>query len=313
MTMTPVDGMTWTYDDIFEKAGIDPDLLVLEVDMDDNPHLTQAGKDLVLTGLSTEDREARQHGRYISIGGLIYPEFNEDIHVINPISTPPGWLRFDCMDHGLRNPTAWLFCCVDREGRIIVLDEHYRSGWIVKQHVPIVLAKDALYGEPAYRVGDPSIGNRDPITGTSVQLEYVLNGIPIILGNNDVAGGINRVKTLLRGTSVGDRLVPQLYITNNCVNTIREHKKYRWRKWAHKQLNYEKNQPEEPVKKDDHTADALRYGVASRPEVDDGTTVPDASSLPLGMEAIDPDKPFYDNELVSQGTKYQDFNLGEEY
>ena len=311
ITMTPVEGMTWTYDEIYSQFGLDPYLLVIEVDMDDNPYLTEEGKQLALSGLSQEDLDARQHGRYISVGGLVYPEFIPEKHVIDPISTPPGWMRFDCMDHGIRNPTAWLFCCVDHDGRVIVMDEHYEAGRIVSHHAKIVKEYDAEYGAPAYRVGDPSIRNTDPITGTSVQLEYVYNDIPIILGNNDISAGITRFKTRLLGNAL---VGPELYITRNCDRLIWELRKYRWGKWAHKKMNQDRNQKEEPVKKDDHAVDALRYGLASRPENDDGLDMPDLSTLPLGAtDSVDPTKPYTDKELVRLGAKFQDYHLGEEY
>jgi phage terminase large subunit-like protein len=311
VTMTPVEGMTWTYDDIYAQFGLDPYLLVIEVDMDDNPYLTEEGKALALSGLNQEELDARKHGRYVSVGGLVYPEFDPEKHVIEPISTPPGWMRFDSMDHGIRNPTAWLFSCVDREGRIIVLDEHYEAGRIVAHHARIVKEFDQLYGDPTYRVGDPSIRNTDPITGTSVQLEYVYNGVPIILGNNDISAGLTRVKTKLLGNAVTG---PEVFITKNCVNLIWELRKYRWGKWAHKKMNYEKNAKERPVDKDDHACDALRYALASRPEVDNGTDMPDFSTLPLGAtDSVDPMKPYTDKELIRVGQKYIDFHLGEEY
>jgi phage terminase large subunit-like protein len=312
MTMTPVEGMTWTYDDIYSRYGIDPYLFVVEVDMDDNPYLTTEGKELALSGLSQEDLDARKHGKYISIGGLIYPEFDQYKHVIEPTGTPPGWLRFDMMDSGLRNPTAWLFACVDREGTVIILDEHYEAGRIVSHHAKIVKEKDESFGAPAYRVGDPSIVSRNPVTGTSIQLEYVFNGVPIIPGNNDVSAGILRLKTYLSGSVVEGSKSPKLYICRNCVNLIWEMRKYRWKRWAHKQLNYERNRPEEPVKKDDHACDALRYGIASRPETDDGAFVP-ATHPNYGSEAVELDKPVIDREITLANRKYADYNLGEDY
>jgi len=79
-------------------------------------------------------------------------------------------------------------------------------------------------------------------------------------------------------------------------------------------MNWERNAKEEPVKKDDHAVDALRYGLASRPENDDGTEVPDFSTLPLGAtDSVDPFKPYTDRELVKLGQSYKDYHLGEEF
>lgn len=317
MTMTPVEGMTWTFDNIYSKAGIDPNIFVVEVDTDDNPHIGEEEKERVFGALTEDERTARKHGRYISRGGLIYPEFDPSIHVIDPIGPPRGWLRFDCMDHGLTNPTSWLFCAVDKDGRILVFDEHYKSNMIIAQHAQVVLEKDKLYGTPAYRVGDPSVRNSDPITGTSVQIEYIDNGVALALGNNDVVAGIDRVRKYFRGTVVNEEVqIPQIYITRNCVNLIWELRRYVWATWQHKRTERDKNRKEEPRKKDDHACDALRYGVASRPEVDNGTHVPGMRpTLPEGAsESIDPDKPFIDKELQFIGNnRYSDYNLGEEF
>jgi len=190
---------------------------------------------------------------------------------------------------------------------------NYEAGRIVSHHAKIVKEKDDSFGAPTYRVGDPSIVSRNPVTGTSIQLEYIFNGIPIIAGNNDVSAGILRLKGYLTGTVIEGRRYPKLFICRNCVNLIWEMKKYRWKKWAHKQLNYERNSPEEPVKKDDHACDALRYGIASRPEVDDGASVPPAMYPGYGSEAIDIGNPVVDREIVSTGRKYTDYTLGEDY
>jgi phage terminase large subunit-like protein len=311
MTMTPVDGLTWTFEEIYEKSAHDPYIFVVEVDTDDNPHIGEEEKHRIFSGLSEEDIEARKRGHYISLGGLIYPEFNSSLHIIKPMAPPRGWLRFNSMDSGFTNPTAWLFCCVDKEGRVVVFDEHVETNRIVAYHASKVLERDLFWSSPAaYNVGDPSIRNSDPITGTSVQLEYAENGVYIIPGNNDVRAGIDRIKRKLIGAGNG----PQLYITENCRYTIWEWKRYRWKTYRQKQLNYEKNRPEEPHKKDDHAMDALRYAIASRPERDDGQVIPRSPSLEGVPEAVEIDKPFIDKEVVSLGQRsYRDYHLGEDY
>lgn len=279
VTMTPVDGMTWVYDDVYEAANpanenYDPNILVVEVDTAQNPHVNAGEIDTILAGLDANERKARLHGQFVMRAGLIYPTFKEAIHVIDPIQPhtldPRQWMHFNMMDHGFSNATAWLWAAVDREGRMIVYEEYYQRQEIVKVHAQNVLATNArLQIAPAYSVGDPSIRNTDPITGTSVQLEYLEHGIPIILGVNDVQAGIETVRRRFGG-QYGDILLPVgLYITRNCPNLIWELKRYRFALWANKKMDREKNAKEEPHKKDDHACDALRYGCASRPQVED--------------------------------------------
>ena len=100
-------------------------------------------------------------------------------------------------------------------------------------------------------MGDPAISQSQAVTGTSIHTEYANRKIPIVLGNNDVSAGINRVAQYLRAE--------RWHITANCVNLIYEIKKYRWKVWANKKLQVANNPYEQPHKKDDHALDSARY------------------------------------------------------
>lgn len=56
-------------------------------------------------------------------------------------------------------------------------------------------------------------------------------------------------------------------ITSNCSKAIWELKKYRYKVYASKKLQYENNVQEEPQKKDDHACDSLRYMIMTRPDL----------------------------------------------
>lgn len=275
ITMTPVEGMTWTYDDIYERSNplndnYDPNIFSVEVDSDMNPHINPGEIDVLLAGLSDDEKKARQHGQYIQRGGLIYPNFNPIIHVIQPIDprqlNPVDWMHFSSMDHGYANPTSWHWHAINREKKMVVYDEYYVREQIVKVHAENVLLRDSNHGvAPTYRVGDPSIRNVDPVTGTSVHMEYAEHGVPILLGNNDFVAGSNAVRTKFGSPTIP----PTLYICSNNIMLIHELKRYRRALWPNRKMDREKNQKEEPHKKDDHACDDLRYAVASRPEVED--------------------------------------------
>lgn len=305
MTMTPVQGMTWTYFEIYDKP--DESIDIIEVDMDDNPYLDPVGKLTVLAGLSEQEQAARQHGQFVPSGGFIYPEFRPFVHVVDSFVPPKDWLWLCSLDAGFTNPTAWLWMAVDREGRIVVFDEHYKSNEIVAWHAQKVHEKNGFYSHyPDYYVGDPSIRNIDQITGTSVLIEYLDCGIPIILGTNDVRAGIDRIKKKL----IGIKGKPLLYITSNCTNLLWEIKKYRWGVWKERGAEYEKNKKEEPMKKDDHACDSLRYGVASRPEREDFSVPKPVYDLAGASIAVDPSGIF---DRGSSSAKTRDYHLGEEF
>lgn len=310
LTMTPLEGMTWVYDDVYLRAQIDPTVEVWEVDMSDNPFLNTVEMEAILSGLTKEEREARAHGKFVQIGGLIYKEFS-DRNIRKPFIPPKDWLWVAGLDHGHNNPTAWGWTAISPDGDMVLFDEWYRSGHIVSYHAQKVHEFNALHERvPDYYVGDPSIRNVDPITGTSVLIEYINHGIPIILGNNDVKAGIDLVKKRIIGIGDPPTNRPSLYVTSNCVNTIREHQRYRWAKWATRRGNEEHNKKEEPVKKDDHTCDMLRYVVASRPQMEDGQTVPE-KKIPYGAEV--PADPYSSVAVVDSDNDEGDYHLGREY
>lgn len=313
LTMTPLFGMNWVYDGLYLAARTNPMIHVTEVDMAHNPYLNQGEIGAFLATLDDDAREARQHGRYVAFGGLIYKDFGEK-NIIDPIIPDKSWLHFTTMDAGLNNPTCWLWMAVGPDGEIIVYDEHYEAQQLVGYHAKAVLEHEARNSIiPSYRVGDPSIVARNPITGTSVQLEYADYGIFIAPGTNDVSGGINRVARYLKGVEG----VPRLYFTRNCVNTIEEHSRYRWASWATKKMGYDRNKKEEPHKKNDHSCDAVKYGVASRPMFDDGMEIPDLNPrdfLPHSV-AVDPEFGSYDriDSMSGSGTEWRDPVLGSDW
>lgn len=283
VTMTPVEDMTWTYDGLYmaAKDGKRPDIEVFEVSSTDNQYINGAELEVLMAGLSEEEKNARLHGTYIRHTGAIYKDFinanpKRPTYIPDIVDGPrwqshfkSRWFHFICMDHGFTNPTAFLFCCADQEGRVVVYDEYYQSKKIVSENAKAVLERMQELGvDFKYIVGDPAICQTDAITGTSVQIEYAEHGISIFPGNNDVSAGIQRVASRLQNG--------QLFITDRCNNLKWELNRYRWAKYYSKKVAERSNLMEKPLKKDDHAVDALRYGIVSRP------ALPGEKELPVG-------------------------------
>jgi hypothetical protein len=308
--MTPVEGMTWVYDDIYMPGRNDPtsNISVIEVDMTENPYLHAGEVDEFVSGLSADDREARVRGRFVQIGGLVYKHFDPQIHVVDPFIPPKEWEWYASMDAGFNNPTAWLWHAVSPDGRVVTFDEHYVSGEVVEYHAKAVHQKNSNHGRsPDVYIGDPSIRNTDQLTGTSVHQEYATYGIPIVLGNNDVAAGVNRVASYLeRRDGHG---IPQLVITRNCVNLIQELQRYRWATYANKRVGNQNNKREITHKKDDHACDALRYFMMSRPDLRPVTgSIPEPPKNPLGAPSYASTLSRIDESFVPSNEGQTDWN-----
>lgn len=276
-TMTPLLGLSWMFDEIWEpwQKGKLEDGFIVTVDIDDNPYLPPKQKRKILAGLSSEELEARKKGRFVHFAGMIYPEFSRTTHVV-PESTPPEnatiWVG---IDPGMRAMAAVVWCYLTQDDKLVVFDELGLQGHTVAQVANAIKLVNLKHGRivnqgtdneqklpitPRAYIIDPAARNLVHQTGRSDQMEFTDHGIITVPGQNSVTAGINRVKERLQS----DRLL----VGANCPLLIDQFRKYRW---ANKTRS-ESDAKEAPVKTDDHLLDALRYVVMARPyraEIDD--------------------------------------------
>jgi phage terminase large subunit-like protein len=274
MTLTPIMGMEWMYDEIYMK-GINshgslenPSTIgVIEVDMHENPYLPETEIETFINALDADDRDARVKGKFIRRGGLVYKTFDPQIHVIPALDQIPKlWEIYMSLDHGYNNPTAVLWHGVDPDGSVITFFEHYKAEWTVEEHcVRIHEINKQLGRVPDVNVCDPALAQRSAVTGDSIQAEYAKHGVYLALGNNDVMTGINKINTYLK--SKGAHGKPNWLITENCENLIREMQKLRWKTWASKQTERTNNKYDVIHKKDDHAPDSARYFFTMMPDL----------------------------------------------
>ena len=308
ITMTPVEGITWIHDELYEPnvGKPDSDIEIVEINTFENPYLTEAGINLLMSAVDDDEVSVRVGGGFVRKGGRVYPNFDPTpgANQVLPdtISDPKTyfpssrWMWILCLDHGLNNPTAALWLAVNDDGFVVCFDEWYKSGLTVDKHAEVIKRKIAGHGRfPDLLVADPAITQRNGVSGTSIREEYQKYGLSFILGNNDVKSGTVRVKKYLQprhypGDRQGrhplyggslvlpnatdevklrsdDERFPLLSIDPRCVKLIWEMKGYRWKTYTDKKKQYENNPYDEPHKKDDHACDALRYGLMSQPDL----------------------------------------------
>jgi len=275
ISMTPIEGMTWIYDTLYEPGltGEKPNVKVVIVDTTENSHLSSEALQDFISTLDEEDVEARVHGRFIQMGGLIYKSFDPmpgGLHVIDKTLRPPSnWQVYLALDHGFNNPTAVGWHMVSPEGEAITYREYYERGRTIAENAKFI--KQEIFVQqrmPDFLIADPSIRNRDPITGTSILQEYAKEGLYFALGNNDVKGGISRVQGYLKPMPTSDGVLrPKWRVTSDCPMHIKEMTRYRWKTYENKAKQFDNNPYEEPHKKDDHAMDELRYFLMSRPDI----------------------------------------------
>lgn len=263
-------GRDFVYRFFVSKVAVQPDLRhkykMIVAPSTENIHLPDGYVQGMLGSYSKERIQRDIMGSFDSFEGMIYSEFDRNIHVVAPYALPPEWTRIVGLDHGYSNETAAIFGAVDNDGNIIIYKEFYQAEWIiqdiVKKGLIPAIGNDkisAIYIDPSTRAKKGQLGLSD----FSAYLEYLPPKIALVCANNEVSAGIDRVKTFLRLHPKSKK--PRLVIFDTCVNLLDEIGEYRWQELSANQQGT-KNSPEAPRKYHDHAMDALRYLVMSRPD-----------------------------------------------
>lgn len=256
-TMTPLKGLTFVYGEIYLNRKNNPEIWYEFMEWADNPYLPKREIALLERTMDETTMQSRRYGRFAAREGLVYPEFDERVHVIPPFTVPPDWQDTISIDPGLKNPLSAHWYAVDFDGNVYVVAEHYAAGRDVDFHA------DALH-EISKRLGwkkdnkgrisaliDAAATQHTLASAKSVSELFYERGVlvnPRV--NKDVFSGIAQVKAYLNQKNG----LPNLYIFENCTNMIREIKGYFW------------GSGESPEKKDDHAMDELRYYLMTRPK-----------------------------------------------
>jgi hypothetical protein len=217
----------------------------------ENVHLPEGYIEAMMATWSKDRIEREIMGSFDSFEGKIYEEFRPEIHCITPFAIPKEWPRYIGIDHGFRNPAAWVYCAVGPDGEIYVYNEFYEKEYLIKDIVFNNLKK--LGNEKITQaVIDPSVNARRGTTGESDLDEYyrwLPKEFPISMANNDVAVGIDRLKQYIRINPKSGK--PLIYIFNTCKKLVHEITQYRYQELKAGESN-RKAQKEEPLKVNDH-------------------------------------------------------------
>lgn len=253
-TMTPLKGLTWVYNEIYLNENHDDNVWTVTMEWADNPYLDKKEIEDMTKSMSQDELNSRRYGKFMQMGGLVYGEFDENIHVIDPFDVPKDWFDNISIDPGLNNPLSchWY---AEYDGDIYVIAEHFESGKDVAYHAQKIKEISSSLDWPLYNgricaLIDSAAGQKTLASSKSVVDLFYENGIlvnPKV--NKDMFSGINVVKRYLKD----GQGKAHLFIFKNCINLIQEFKSY-W--WSDKSDN--------PVKKDDHALDELRYYLVSK-------------------------------------------------
>lgn len=256
-TMTPLKGLSWVYHLIYLNENNDPEVWHENISWNDNPFLNKNEIEAFKNSLSSDELESRCFGNFVGNGGMVYSEFDENVNVIDPFDIPREWQDNISIDPGLNNPLSAHWYAVDYDNNVYVVAEHFEAGKSVEYHAnKIKEISNNLNWKKSHNgcieALIDSAANQKTLSGEKSVTELFYDNKILVNPrvNKDLFLGINRVKSYFRNANGQSHL----FIFRNCVNLIREIKGYFW------------SNGDNPVKRDDHCLDELRYYIMSRPE-----------------------------------------------
>lgn len=145
-TMTPLFGLSWTFDEVWERR--DEDAVFCAVaSMLDNPYIDHESMLRGFAHLSEAERRAVVSGEFVAFHGRVLAEFDEDRHVVDPPSLRhvQGLDNVVGIDPGMaRGGVLW--SGFDRDNVMLSYDELYPSGLPVPALALEIFAQSARWG-----------------------------------------------------------------------------------------------------------------------------------------------------------------------
>jgi phage terminase large subunit len=242
---------------------------LLESRHQDNPLLwncrandwTDAGKHYLarLDALTGPRAQRLRYGRWVQAEGVVYDGWDRAVHLRDRFGIPADWPRFWSVDFGYTNPFVCQWWAQDPDGRLYRYREIYKSQRLVEDHARQML--DLSKDEPRPKM---ILCDHDAEDRATLERHLKMQTCP---AQKEKSPGIQAVAARLRKVGDGqprlfflrDGLVerdPLLIEQKKPACTEEEFDGYVW------DLSNNRRKGEEPIDKDNHGMDALRYLVA---------------------------------------------------
>lgn len=221
-------------------------------------------------------------GKWGAFEGLVYPEFDESVHVLPDALIQAHFHRLRGMgaqveylqgyDYGIASPSVYGLAFVDTRGNVFICDGFYQVKADIASQAKEIIRIQEKWGVPPRNLiyADPAIfrntSSSRTLVGQSVAGMFGEDGVWMQRGNNDIQNGITKVSAFLRKVdhhmhplfSVSP--APRLYIAESQTDGIREFGTYRWKR------DTAGDDTDKPIDKDDHFLDMLKYMLTKEPK-----------------------------------------------
>ena len=177
---------------------------VLRGSMHDNPYLTPEAIAEYSADLTEDEKQCRINGIPLHLTGMVYKEFNENVHVLSEL--PPGWSAwndppkdwtiFCALDTHPNTPHAALFAAVDPNDFIYFYEERFEAE-TAKELAQWVKSKTAGRNAISYQL-EPGAYVPDPASKIVFADVLTKEGLPFVKAIKDLKGGILNAKEYLK-------------------------------------------------------------------------------------------------------------------
>lgn len=197
--------------------------------------------------------------------GRVFKDFDEEYH-IGDFSYDPSWKTYAALDYGFTNPFVWLLIQEDPHGeRFRVLGEYYETGKTTEEAAAEIRSRGLAPGSLLGFFPDPAEPDRSrQLSGLLQVRSFGGTGGPLADRLEWIRRMLKPDHRLAHLPTDHDEWVPQLQIHRSCRETIREFNAYRYPSTYEESRDRDKQAPEMPLKKDDHTPEALGRYFAGR-------------------------------------------------
>ena len=324
----------WCYREIikplhdYTQRGIISDKLLCEVDNDGRPildggrpkplielfegstyeNVENVGEDYIRGMLSTYTGSMRERfifGRWGALSGLIYPQFDETIHLVSD-QDAREYLRqlrlsgyepvfMEGYDHGLSRHSCYGIFYSDDDANVFLLDGFRVSELTIADaasHIHRIRAEvGAEAGELKPIYADPDVFRRKTgnarTVGETVAGLFEDYGIKMQRGNNDIASGIAKNWQYLTPLPMhehpitGLRMSPHFYVADRCTWFVDEITEYYFQRDGSDETT------DKPVDRNDHAMDMWKYAMTPRPKLARYVGKPDAPPAWMAWNEIE--------------------------
>ena len=271
ITLTPLTDVgsgsrtPWVYDLYQEWKAGRQDVVFISLDTLANPFIPEEEKvKLKEKWAGHPEERARLYGEFIRRAGLVYPQWDRNIHFIKPIRIPAEWRRIASIDPAATGVTACVWLAISPTNDVYLYRIYYEKDQIVSDH-----AKNILVRNGSDKIG---LWLLDPFWGCARNAEnhktgqdlYRQSGIPVRLAPRAEDYGVNTLGEYLAASLDKSSRHPKLWVFNDLEQFAVEIEGYTWdtvQKGPSKGASKDK-----PKKGNDHLLNSCQYGLSLNPK-----------------------------------------------